>query len=220
MKKTYNDISFSNHDTGMGSRIKLLPILLVILLIAAIAAGGYFGYKFINTRRNTVVSIAITQLPKNMAFLVGEDADFSGLEITATRKNGKTFTVDLADCHISGFDSSAAMQGQPIKVSYRGINASFSVDINELPKPTPLLKSISLETLPKKTTYKLGEWLSTDGGVILCEYTDGSKLRVNLTNNEIYGFVAITSPGTYTLTVKYKENGIIAATTYTITVTE
>ena len=84
-----NNISFGDYD-NKGSR-KLLPLLLIVLILLAVAAGGYFGYKFVSERRNAVESIAITQLPKYMAFLVGADADFSGLEITATRKNGKTF---------------------------------------------------------------------------------------------------------------------------------
>ena len=43
---------------------------------------------------------------------------------------------------------------------------------------------------------------------------------ISLEKRDVYGFDEITAPGEYTLTVKYVEGGILAETTYTITVTE
>jgi len=134
-----------------------------------------------------------------------------------TRNNGETFTVRAGKCKLTGFDSSKAGFCR-VQVEYEGVVSEFSVEIKEPPRPTPALKSITLEKLPK-TEYKLGEGLDTTGGVILCEYVDGSVFRVNLTNHSVYGYGNISVPGTYELTVKYLENGVIAETTYTITVT-
>ena len=83
----------------------------------------------------------------------------------------------------------------------------------------PALASIKLKTLPK-TQYKLGEWLDTNGGIILREYVDGTTAEITLVNSYVSGFVDIKTPGTYKLTVKYVENGIVARTTYTVTVTK
>ena len=135
------------------------------------------------------------------------------------RKNGKTETLDLEQCTFAGFDSSTATDSLPVTVKYQDYRVSFSVIVKQTIKPTPSIKTISLETIPK-TQYKLGERLDTSEGVILCEYKDGSTFRVSLLNKYVYGFSQVTAPGTYELTVKYKENGIIATTTYTITVTE
>ena len=84
-------------------------------------------------------------------------------------------------------------------------------------EPAPVLKQIRLETLPK-TEYTLGERLDTSGGVLLCEYTDGSARRINLTSSMVSGFDKVKSPGTYTLTVRYEEKGVVATTTYAIRV--
>jgi hypothetical protein len=78
---------------------------------------------------------------------------------------------------------------------------------------------ITLETLPK-TEYRIDEWLDTTGGVLLCEYADGSVYRLSLVNSYIFGWENVNGPGEYVLTVKYMENGTLAETTYTITVTE
>ena len=90
------------------------------------------------------------------------------------------------------------------------------------PKPTeptptePILVKISLAVMPK-TEYKVGEVLDTSGGVILCQYSDGTIRRIDLTNNAVSGFHS-SAAGTYALTVKYTEKGVTAQTTYAISV--
>ena len=216
--KQTNSISFSDYD-NMGSRIKLLPILLVVLLIAALGAGGYFGYKFINALNNRVVSIEVTKMPNKTLYFIGDEANYDGLEVTATRKNGKAFVLDADEFEITGFSSEYASEQSVLRARYGDISAIFIVEVREQPVELALVQSISFKTLPK-TQYKLGEWLNTDDGVIKIEYSNKIPVYLNLTNDMVYGFSQVTAPGTYTLTVKYKENGIIATTTYTITVTE
>ena len=99
---------------------------------------------------------------------------------------------------------------------------SFTVKIKEAPKPTLLLVSIELESLPNKLIYKIGEWLDTSGGIIIRKYNDGSQSKIALINSYIYGYTKEMSntPGTYTLTVKYVEKGILAETTFEITIEE
>ena len=48
--------------------------------------------------------------------------------------------------------------------------------------------------------------------------TNGETVRVNLLSTDIDGWSAVTSPGTYTMTVKYSENGVSTQTTYKINV--
>lgn len=81
-----------------------------------------------------------------------------------------------------------------------------------------MLQSIYLETLPK-TEYKVGESLDTTGGVLVRKYKDGSSAKISLINSYVYGFNTST-PGTYTLTVIYIENGLQAQTSYEIVVSE
>ena len=77
---------------------------------------------------------------------------------------------------------------------------------------------VSFKTLPK-TQYKVGDWMSVEGGVLLVKYDDGSTKEVELTYDHVYGFTT-AEPGTFTLYVKYVEEGLLSETTYTITVTE
>ena len=111
-----NNISFGDYD-NKGSR-KLLPLLLTVLILLAVAAGGYFGYKFVSARRNAVVSIEVTSPPAKYIYWVGQDIDYTGLEVIATRKNGKTFALDLNDCEINGFISEYAIEKLILTVNY------------------------------------------------------------------------------------------------------
>lgn len=213
VEKTKKPGIFSKIDPKLilGGTLVLIVVLAVIVWTVVIPTVEKNG-QMIN-------SISITKLPDKLDYMVGEGPDYDGLRVQVTRNNGETFTVRADKCFITGFDSSVAMEGQPIKVVYEGKSATFSINIKEKPKPTPALKGISIEKLPDKTEYKLGEGLDTTGGIILCEFVDGSVLHVNLTNGNVAGFSAINAPGTYDLYVEYVDNGILATTTYTITVT-
>lgn len=204
---------------------KRTRLILIISLVAIFVIGVViFAGVSITNINNEVVSIFISTPPTKKQYYVGEKADYSGLQIGLLKNNGETEIIlssseKFTNITIFGFDSSTPVENQKITVSYEGFSAYLFIDIKETPKPSPILKSITLEILPK-TEYKLGERLDTTNGVILCEYSDGTKARVNLTNGDVSGFSKIDGPGEYVLTVKYKKNGIIATTTYIITVTE
>ena len=61
--------------------------------------------------------------------------------------------------------------------------------------------------------------MDVEDGVLLLEYEDGSTRRIRLDYNHVYGFSTKT-PGTFTITVKLREDGFLATCTYEITVTE
>jgi len=187
-----------------------LVVVTVLLFTVVIPAIKRHGQK--------IESIMISSVPDKVVYLIGEEIDYRGLRILVTRNNGESLTVRAENCQISGFDSTR--EGYKyISVIYEGFNTGFNVKVEQPPRPTPALVRISLETLPK-TEYKLGERLDTSGGVISCEYADGSVYRVNLVNGHVSGFKNVNGPGKYELTVKYKENGTLCTTTYQITVSE
>ena len=165
-----------------------------------------------------IKNIIISSTPDKTVYLVGEEANYDGLRVLVTRNNGETFTVRAGKCQITGFDTSKEGY-KTITVEYEGYTSSFSVKVEEPPRPTPVLQEIVFDKLPK-TEYKVGDSLDTTGGVLLCKYADGSELYLDLVNGYVSGFSNVNGPGTYELTVKYKENGTTARTTYTITVTE
>lgn len=194
----------------VGGAAVLVAAIVVIVLTVVLPAIEKHGEQI----RNITISVT----PNKTVYLVGEEVDYDGLRVLVNRNNGETFTVRANKCQITGFDSKEA-GAKTITVNYEGFSATFTVNIEEPPKPTPVLLRITLSSLPK-TQYKAGEWLDTTGGMILREYVDGSKAEITLVNNYIFGWEDVKGPGNYTLTVKYIENGVLAETTYDITVTE
>ena len=191
-------------------------VILTVVLVAVLALVAIL--PAIEKHGQKLDSIMISSTPDKIIYLVGEEANYDGLRITVTRKNGETFTVRASDCQITGFDSSEPKQ-MVIAVTYEGLTTDFSIKVEEVPHQVPPLTGIHLDPLPK-TEYKLGEPLDTTDGVIIREYADGSTAKAVLMYSYVYGFEGITKPGEYTLIVEYIENGITAETTYTITVTE
>lgn len=200
------------------SKNKLAIIIVSAVLAVALIIGGVFLGLYTNYGQQ-ISHISIESMPDNVVYYVGEEADFSGLKLVCVLNNGKTTDIDLADCVITGFDTSKPYEYQKITIRYLDYFIFFNIVVNDNIKPIPKLTSITMDTLPK-TEYRLGDRLDTKGGVICCYYNDGTSFRVSLLNSYVSGFRAIEEPGVYELTVTYEENGIIATTTYTITVTE
>ena len=196
----------------IGGVLVLIAVVATIMLTVVIPSVEEHGQQ--------INKIVVSVHPTKTVYYTGEDADYTGLRIEVIQNNGETYAIRAGVCQITGFNSAKAAEKQEITVSYQGHSTSFYIQILEKPKPTPILSSITIETLPVKTEYHLGERLNTYGGIILCQYQDGTTKRINLVNSDVYGYSAISEPGTYELTVRYSENGRVAETTYTITVVE
>lgn len=204
-----------------------VAVAIVAAVIAVAAVVLAFAIPAARERGMQIESISVSALPYKTKYLVGEEVDFDGLRVLVTRKNGETFTVRADKCVMSGFDSTKENLSQQIIVRYGSFSDVFYISVEEPPKATPALKSIRMEKLPK-TEYSVGEWLDTTGGLIRCEYVDGTYYDINLTNGHIDGFIIDSVAGTYVtqqqgiyeLTVQYMENGVLEECTYTITVTE
>jgi Bacterial Ig-like domain (group 3)./The GLUG motif. len=80
-----------------------------------------------------LVSIAVTTPPSKTAYFTGESLDLGGLVVTGTWSDGSEETLEVAEEHISGFDSSAPATGQVVTITYEGLTATFTVTIEEAP---------------------------------------------------------------------------------------
>ena len=196
------------------SKLKIFLISFAILLLI-LAISGVIVYR---NYQKQIKNISVSSTPYDTQYYVGEELNTEGLSIQVIRNNKEFYFVDASKCNITGFDSSKPVERQIITVSYKDFTCTFTVSIIDYPKAEPVLQSIYLETLPK-TEYKVGESLDTTGGVLVREYQDGSSAKISLINSYVYGFNTST-PGTYTLTVIYIENGLQAQTTYEIVVSE
>lgn len=63
-------------------------------------------------------------------YVVGENADYSGLTVTAKYDNGTTKTIPLSQCKITGF-STSKVQNCIVKVEYEGCSFSFLIRVTD-----------------------------------------------------------------------------------------
>ncbi len=85
------------------------------------------------------------------------------------------------------------------------------------PVTTKTLSSISVDTLPAKIQYTVGEELDTTGMVVRAKYSDGTSAIV--TNYEVYAFDS-SKAGTSVVRVSYSENGTTKTTAFSVTINE
>ena len=206
--------------------IIIVAAIVLVALIATLITVSVMNKKADEEQGRNIQKIYISSWPEKLQYYVGEDANYDGLVIGLLKNNGSTENITYSEetkgeFSFTGFDSSKVTEEQTITVKYKDFTCKFYISVKEVPKPVPVLSSISIAVLPK-TEYKVGEWLNTDGGVILKEYSDGTFASTVLINQYISGWEEAVEggPGTYTLTVKYKENGVLKKTTFDITITE
>ncbi len=228
VKKSKTKIDFKSKKT----RLILAFSIAAILVIAVLAAAAVGIVSDIQEQNNAPVGVSVGDFPK-LSYYVGDDADYSGLSLAVTKRNGKIEYVkysedNAADFTFSGFDSTRTYEDKTVTVTYKGFSCTYHIVVKEAPKPKPTLVSITIDVMPK-TEYKVGEWLDTTGGMLLKHYSDGTTERTVLVNNYIIdGWdeawelgAGETGSATYTLTVRYKEDGSKPVkTTYDITITE
>ena len=81
-------------------------------------------------QQKTIKGIAISSLPKQIEYYVGEDFDPTGTRIQVIMgSQAETYFVGASELEFSGFDSSKAVEKQVITVTYKGFTTAFSVRI-------------------------------------------------------------------------------------------
>lgn len=146
-----------------------------------------------------LVSISVRTLPAKTSYTKGESVSLSGLTLTARYSDGTSGIIS------SGFtaspDVASAIGTQTVTVTYQGKTASFDITVTE--RADTGVKSISIATLPAKTSYNYKETLNTAGLTLTVVEADGSKRTVN-SGYEIKSPTYFDSTGTKTITVEYE----------------
>ena len=195
--------------------IAIAAIVAVLLLAIGIAAMVFLNQQA--EYEKSINKIYLAKAPDKSEYFVGDEINYDGLEIMVLLNNYETYAINVADCEITGFNSSVPTDECVVTVKYKGFKTSFTVKVKEEPEPTPDPVNITFQTMPK-TEYKVGEPISVDGGVILVEYSDGSTKTVSMILSYLVEKPSLDKARQYEITVKYKENGVAVFTTYTITV--
>jgi hypothetical protein len=160
-----------------------------------------------------LVSLSISSLPHKLVYEQGENANWSGLEVTGTYSDGSTENETIGSSDISGFDSSSPGV-KTITISKSGISANFTITVNPSLNPEVVLVSLSISSLPDKLVYELDESANWSGLKVRETYSDdSSKIETNYSNYDISGFDS-SSAGEKPITVT--KSGISAVFAITV----
>lgn len=158
-----------------------------------------------------LVDIELTSLPEKLEYVVGEEFDPTGLEVTAIYDDESTEVV--TDYQITDVDTSVSGTKLVI-VSYQGLTAEFNVEVKN--KEVVTLKSIKVTNKPDKLTYYVDDEFDPTGLEVTATYSDSSTKVV--TESCTLSNPNMSSIGVKSITVKYTEGGITKSATFSIKV--
>lgn len=151
-------------------------------------------------------SIEITAQPTKTVYIVGEELDTTGLEVTAVYSDESRKTVN--NWKTSGFDSSKAVTNQTVTISYTENEVTktteFNIEIKEVEPPAPkgpVLNSIKIVSKPTKLMYTIDDDFDSTGLKVEAKYSDNTTKDIT-ENIEVVGFDK-TAKENKTITVKY-----------------
>jgi len=152
------------------------------------------NYLTVTVVQKSITSISINTKPTKLQYLINEDElDLSGGKINVHYNNETTDVVDMSQCDVSGFDNSIFGE-QTIILTYQGFQTSFVINIYKI-------SSITVSTLPSKTTYVLGQTTDFSTGKLQINYTNGTNKKITLENSFCSFNTSLT--GTVPVLVEY-----------------
>ena len=156
-----------------------------------------------------ITSIAVTTMPKNEYFQ-GEELDLDGGVVTVMYNDESTETVELKDCDVSGFKSDE-VGTQTLTVKYEGFETTFDITL----KQPEVVEISSIESLPNKLEYYIGDDIDLEGLVLNVKYSDGHTENVEADDENIHiGEYDNATPGTQQITVSYHGKDITFDVTF------
>ena len=141
--------------------------------------------------------ILVTQQPDKTEYLVGEELDITGLEVTAFYSDGTMESLPIDFVRISNFDSTGLGAKELIITYNYYCQTKFTVWV--VPRD---VSRIGITAPPDKLEYFEGEELDITGLEITAFYNDGTSEIIENTAVRISGFDSETA-GIQTLTITY-----------------
>ncbi|MFW2514702.1 bacterial Ig-like domain-containing protein, partial [Demequina sp. SO4-13] len=116
--------------------------------------------------------IAVTQLPSKSEYVVGDDLDLDGLEVTGTWTDSTTEVLSADEFTVSGFDSSVAatVMVSVTLVDDPSVTTSFTVTVSE---PAP----VEFSDIDGNEHAAAIEWLAAQGISTGWETENGTEFR-------------------------------------------
>lgn len=202
-----------------------------------LTAGGYYVRIAEDTNYNagpavlvtvpqgplTVRSIAISSTGHKTAYQIGEPLDVTGLTLTVTMSNNSEYLVPVAAGMVSGFNSSAAAQGQSLTVTYGGKTTAYTISISDGTGTGPI--AVTGVTLNKSsTTLTVGSSERLAAAVSPNTATNKNvtwaSQNTAVATVDAAGTVTAVSAGTAVITVTTEDGGKTASCTVTVSPNE
>ena len=93
--------------------------------------------RTVNVNEIILESIEITNPATKLVYMVGEELDITGLEITGTYNNGTMQIETITTANIIGFDSSTSVTDQILTITVDEKTTTYTIDIIPVPDTTP-----------------------------------------------------------------------------------
>ncbi|SIQ24016.1 bacterial Ig-like domain-containing protein [Halanaerobium kushneri] len=155
-------------------------------------------------------------------YLLEEDLNLKGLDVTAEFADGSSKELSSKDYIVTGFNSSKAGKNT-IKIQYGGAVKKIDLNISEL-----TATALKIKYYPAKTNYYLGDQFESEGLLVIAEYNNGYrekeinseqyKIAVDGTELTDTGFI-FESPGEKNVSIIYKEKPEVKSS-FTINVSD
>lgn len=135
----------------------------------------------------TVDSISVKTNPSKTEYISGETFDATGLVIEVAYSDGtKEERAYVNQKAVFKFNPTIMKVSGDVVVTYGGKKTTVAVTVND--PPAPSIDSISMSSLPRKTSYESGEYLNPAGLAIKITYDDGSTSVVEYNNTSKNNF--------------------------------
>lgn len=166
----------------------------------------------------TVLDItSITLINVNNQVKVGADIDCTKAQLKLTLSNNQIkYVTEGFNIDTSAF-SSDALGNTSVTVTYKNETTTFNIEVVEI-LGDPTLTGIEITGGVKNEIFE-GETFSYDNITLVANFSDNQTLNLERSDVTVEGTVG-TTPGTYTLTIKYTYDGDTKTCEYTVTVVE
>lgn len=160
----------------------------------------------------TLVSIAITTPPTQLAYATGDYFSKNGMVVTATYDDGTTAIVN--NYQVSP-NTPLTINDTTITITYReiGVSASATVDITV----KNVLRKIEITQPPYTVDYYVDDTFDNTGMIVEAFYSDGTHKPIS---NYTWEPTRALTEADNTITISYSEDGVTAKTYQDITVGE
>lgn len=157
-----------------------------------------------------LTGISILTPPSKTTYTAGETFDPAGMVVQATYSNGATLQATGYT-----YSPSTALTDGTTEVTIVYTEGGVSASATQAVTVVHRLESIAVTTQPSKTAYEYGDSFASAGMVVRASYSDGATANVT-------GFSCspstLSTVGTQTVTVSYKERSVTKTTTLSVTV--